>query len=98
MTNDITIAMMIAIKHAEHGCGGGVQEGGTWLDREIGHNPATGWSQNSVTNSVTNFSGCLVRQGISQIQLKHTREKSLELITINSKAVVLIISHKYNIE
>ena len=44
--------MMIAIKHAEEG--GCVQEGGTWLDREIGHNPE---SQNSVTNSVTNFGG-----------------------------------------
>ena len=49
----MTTVMMIAIKHAERG-GGGVQEGGTWLDREIGHNPE---SQNSVTNSVTNFGG-----------------------------------------
>ena len=75
-------------KHAERD-GGGVQEGGTWLDREIGHNPAD-WlvwvrSQNSVTNSVTNFSGGFVRQGISRIQLKHTRGKSLEMATITQK-------------
>ena len=83
---------MIAIKHAERG-GGGVQEGGTWLDREIGHNPGDQSlvgvrSQNSVTNSATNFCGGLVRRGISQFQLKHTGGKSFELIiTVNTKAV-----------
>ena len=97
MTNGEKMAMMIAIKHAEQG-GGGVQEGGTWLDREIGHNPADWLLTKSGHKFCDQFQRLPRTAGNFTNPTEADKGEKFVIDHHNSKAVVLIISHKYNIE